>query len=323
MMRDMYITRSGNLKQDENTLLFETDDDSIRIPVKEVSSVHLLNETRLNTRLLQFLSKNHIPAYFYNYYGGYVGCFAPKEEYLSGQIIVDQVLHYHSPHLRLPIAREMVEASVHNIRKTLMQYEIETPCVDSVLEKCSHANSIENLMGYEGAARKEYYSKFNTILKDEFFSFKIREARPPQNPINALLSFGNSLLYNTALSQIFRTPLDPRISFVHEPFERRYSLNLDLADIFKPLIVDRVIFAMVNKNVLSSDDFREETGYCFLNESGRKKFIRAYDEKLKQTLKHPTLKRNVSYRHLIRIECYKLIKHFVEGEEYKAFKIYW
>lgn len=322
-MRDMYITRSGNLKQGENTLLFETDGESIRLPVKEVSSIHLLNETRLNTRLLQFLSKNHIPAYFYNYYGGYVGCFAPREEYLSGRILVNQVLHYHSPQLRLQIAREIVEGSVHNIRKTLMQYGIDSVRIDTILEKCSYSSSINNLMGLEGNAREEYYSRFNSIIKNEFFGFETREIRPPSNPINALLSFGNSLLYNTVLSQIFRTPLDPRVSFVHEPFERRYSLNLDFADIFKPLIVDRVIFTIINKGVLSKSDFREETNYCFLNDAGRKKFIRAYDEKLKQTIKHPTLKRNVSYRHLVRVECYKLIKHILEEEPYHSFRIYW
>lgn len=322
-MRDIYITKSGTLKQDENTLLFDTGTETVRIPVKEVSSIHLLNETRLNSRLLQFLSKNHIPAYFYNYYGGYVGCFAPREQYLSGRIIVKQVLSYHSNPSRLEIAREMVEGAVHNIRKTLMQYETESSRIDVILEKCSYATSIENLMGFEGNARAEYYSKFNSILKEEFFKMETREYNPPPNPINALLSFGNSLLYNTVLSQIFRTPLDPRISFVHEPFERRYSLNLDIADIFKPLISDRVIFTMINKRMLSEEDFREETGHCFLSESGRKKFIQVYDEKLRQTIKHPTLKRNVSYRHLIRIECYKLIKHILEESHYGSFRIYW
>ncbi len=322
-MRDMYITKSGSIKQEDNTLLFQTDDSSIRIPVKEVSSLHLLNETRLNTRFLQFLSKNHIPAYFYNYYGGYVGCFAPREEYLSGKIIVNQVLNYHSPHLRLQIAREMVAGSIHNIRKTLLQYNISSMRIDTVLEKCPYASSVECLMGYEGNARDEYYSKFNSILKNETFNLSNREFRPPSNPTNALLSFGNSLLYNTVLSQIFRTALDPRISFVHEPFERRYSLNLDIADIFKPLITDRVIFSLINKNMLSADDFREETGFCFLNLDGRKKFIQAYDEKLKQTIKHPSLKRNISYKHLIKIECYKLIKHLMEGVSYKSFKIFW
>lgn len=288
-----------------------------------MSSIHLLNETTLNSRLLQFLSKNHIPAYFYNYYGAYIGCFAPREEYLSGKLLVNQVLKYYSLTSRLEIAREMVGGAVHNIRKTLMQYETGSIRIDELLEKCSYATSIENLMGYEGNARAEYYSKFNSILKEEFFKLETRQYNPPPDPINALLSFGNTLLYNTVLSQIFRTPLDPRISFVHEPFVRRYSLNLDIADIFKPLISDRVIFTMINKRMLSKEDFREETGYCFLSDIGRKKFIQIYDEKLKQTIKHPTLKRNVSYRHLIRIECYSLIKHILEETPYNSFRIYW
>ena len=113
------------------------------------------------------------------------------------------------------------------------------------------------------------------------------------------------------------------LAYLHEPFERRYSLNLDIADIFKPLIVDRVIFSLINKQQLNSTHFDKELNYCYLNKEGRTIFLKEYDAKLKTTLRYPGINRNVSYKYMLRLECYKLIKTFLEGKTYNAFKIYW
>ena len=125
------------------------------------------------------------------------------------------------------------------------------------------------------------------------------------------------------LSEIFKTQLDPKVSYLHEPFERRYSLNLDLSEIFKPLIVDRVIFTLINKEMIKPEHFDQELNFCYLNDSGRKIFIQEFDRKLNSTLKYPKLERKVSYRYMLRLECYKLIKNFLEKKPYDSFKIYW
>jgi CRISPR-associated protein Cas1 len=150
-----------------------------------------------------------------------------------------------------------------------------------------------------------------------------REKRPPKNPINALISFANSMIYTAVLNEIYHTQLNPTVSYLHEPSERRYSLSLDIAEIFKPLIADAIIFKLINNNMIKLDDFEEDVNYCYLNDSGRKKFIREFDQKLSTTIKHRKLKRNVSYRTIIRIECYKLIKHFIGDEVYAPFKAWW
>jgi len=159
-------------------------------------------------------------------------------------------------------------------------------------------------------------------LKEEF-PFEKREKHPPSNPVNALLSFGNSLLYTTILSECYQTSLNPTISYLHEPRERRFSLCLDLAEIFKPLIVDTLIFRLINTGVMRPQDFDRELNGCYLNEEGRKKFLQAFDEKLNTTVKHRRLKRKVSYRTLLRLECYKLIRHLLGDEEYTPFKAWW
>lgn len=324
-MRDLYITRSGMLKRKDNSLMLRIgDNEELHIPIHEVESIHILSDIRFNTDLLEFMNKNKILIHFYNYYGSYVGSFCPPAEYSSGVVLIAQVQGYLSDSTRLYFAKEFVLGSIHNMRKALMRYKIDVKPLEK-WKTCVKLKSktINDIMLYEANARKYYYSRFNNILKNESFVFEARNRQPPTDPINALISFGNSLLYNTVLSQIYKTQLDPRISYLHEPFERRNSLNLDLAEIFKPLIVDKVIFNLINHNILKEEDFEKESDYCFLSKNGRKKFIQYYDERLRETIKHRSLRRNVSYKHLIKLECYKLIKHLIENKKYKSFKVYW
>jgi len=194
--------------------------------------------------------------------------------------------------------------------------------ISQELEKAMNCKDIDELMGCEGRARDTYYQSFNLVLKGKFL-FERREKHPPTNPINALISFGNSLIYSAVLSEIYKTQLNPTISYLHEPRERRFSLSLDISEIFKPLIADPIIFRLINNNMLKDEDFEQDVNYCYLTESGREKFIKEFDNKMETTIKHRKLGRNVSYRFLIRLECYKLIKHLLKDEIYKPLKAWW
>ncbi len=131
------------------------------------------------------------------------------------------------------------------------------------------------------------------------------------------------MLYVVALAEIYKTHLDPRIGFLHTTNFRRFTLNLDVAEVFKPILVDRVIFSMLNKQMLKENHFMKELEGVYLNEKGREIFVREFEEKLKSTLKHDKLKRNVSYRRLIRMELYKIEKHLMGEDEYKPFVARW
>ena len=131
------------------------------------------------------------------------------------------------------------------------------------------------------------------------------------------------MCYSQCLRAIHQTQLNPTISYLHSPGERRFSLALDLAEIFKPLLVDRVIFKVLNKREIQQKDFESKLNRVILNEKGKKAFIAAFEERLNETIQHRTLKRNVSYKHLIKLECYKLSKHILGIETYKPFKAWW
>jgi CRISPR-associated protein Cas1 len=146
-----------------------------------------------------------------------------------------------------------------------------------------------------------------------------RVKRPPDNPMNALVSFGNTLLYTKTIAAIYQTHLDQRISFLHEPSEGRFSLSLDLSEVFKPVIVFRTIFDLVNNRKLQVEKHFEN--YCILNEEGRKIFIEAFENRLESVFLHLKLKRKVSYRTALKLDCYKLIKNILEGKEFVPFSL--
>jgi CRISPR-associated protein Cas1 len=193
--------------------------------------------------------------------------------------------------------------------------------INKYLESIPIAVAVDELMGIEGNIRQTYYEAFNLILND--FEMGNRTKQPPQNEVNALISFGNMMCYSYCLRAIHQTQLNPTISYLHTPGERRYSLALDIAEIFKPIIVDRVIFKVLNKKEIQERHFDHRLNKCILNESGKKIFVKEMDERLGETIQHRSLKRKVSYKHLIRLECYKLAKHLLNMEAYKPFKMYW
>ena len=182
---------------------------------------------------------------------------------------------------------------------------------------------IKQLMGVEGNIRKLYYSAWPIIINQKIELDK-RVKRPPDNLINTLISFMNSIIYTKTLSEIYKTQLNPTISYLHEPSDKRFSLCLDVSEVFKPLIVDRTIFSLLNKNMITENDFyTDDGGYYRMKESSIKKVMKALEETLSRSIKHKDLNRDVSYKHLIRLELYKLIKHIINEKNYEGFKIWW
>jgi CRISPR-associated protein Cas1 len=196
--------------------------------------------------------------------------------------------------------------------------------IGALMAKIEQAQSADELRGLEGKIRECYYGVWRYILREgPGIVFEKRVRRPPDNMVNALISFGNSMLYSACLTQIYRTQLNPTISYLHEPGARRFSLALDLSEVFKPLIVDRAIFTLLNTRQLRESHFDQQLNYCHLGEAGRKIFVKAFEEKLQTTLYHRQLKRHVSYQHLIRLECYRLMRHLTDVEPYRAFRAWW
>lgn len=243
--------------------------------------------------------------------------------------MVKQVEHYTDYNKRIEIARKFIDAAAYNIYRNLRYYNSRGKELSEYMDEVDHlrkkipkAKAVDELMGIEGNIRRYYYAAWNVIVNQEI-EFEKRVMHPPDNMINSLISFVNSLIYSKTLSEIYHTQLNPTISYLHEPGARRYSLCLDLSEVFKPLIGDRLIFSLLNRKQITEDSFTKELNFLHLKKEASKLIATEVEDRLKKTIMHKELGKKVSYQYLIRLEAYKLIKHLIGEKEYEGFKIWW
>lgn len=262
MKRTFYLFNPGILERRDNTLKFtpvtETGDSEELgqprfLPVEDVSEFYCFGALRTNSSLFNFLGQKDIAVHFFDYYENYTGSFMPRDSLLSGKMLLAQAAAYRSVKKRQIIARKFIEGAAFNMQKNLQYYnrrgkdmEEMMEMISILAEKIRAVESIEELMGIEGNIRQIYYDAFNLIIND--FEMSGRSKQPPRNEVNALISFGNMMCYTQCLRAIHQTQLNPTISFLHTPGERRFSLALDISEIFKPILVDRVILKCLIKN---------------------------------------------------------------------------
>jgi CRISPR-associated protein Cas1 len=331
MKKTFYVFSTGVFRRRDNTLYFETEAGERRfIPVEDTAEIMVFGEVEINKRFLEFLSRKEIVLHYFNRDGYYMGTFYPREHLNSGYMTLRQAEHYLNPAKRLLIARRIVEGALRNILRVLKYYRSRGKELTEVIAAIENLNgALEEcgdtaaLMAVEGNTREYYYRAFDAIIDQHDFVFEARTRRPPQNHLNTLISFGNTLLYTLCLSEIYRTHLDPRIGFLHATNFRRFTLNLDVAEIFKPIIVDRVIFTLLGRRMLTADDFEKGTRGLLLKDRGKRCFVEKLEEKLRTTIQHREIGRSVSYRRLVRLELYKLEKHLMGEKEYIPFVMTW
>lgn len=335
MKKAYYLFNPGRLSRKDNTLKFTPLDkegnavgDPKYLPVVDVDNLYVFGSLDTNSALFNFLGKSHINVHFFDYYDHYTGSFHAKEYLLSGKVLIAQAAHYSDPSRRLLIAKKFIDGAAYNMLKNLKYYyhrEKDTSSqiarIYELLEGIGSVDNVEMLMGIEGNIRMAYYDAFSSIIGT--FEMGNRIKQPPSNEINAMISFVNTLCYSLCIDMIYRTQLNPTISFLHQPGERRYSLALDVAEIFKPLLADRLIFALFNKKQIQEGDFDKQLNGCLLKDKGRKTVVAAWDEKLRETIMHRDLCRKVSYKNLVKLECYKLVKHVMDMRDYEPFKTWW
>ncbi|KUK82430.1 MAG: CRISPR-associated endonuclease Cas1 [Pelotomaculum thermopropionicum] len=330
MKKTQYIFSSGKLLRKDNTLCFEMEGNRRFIPVEDTGEIMIFGEVDINKKLLEFLSTKEIILHFFNYYGYYMGSFYPREHLNSGYMTLKQAEYYLDEEKRLTVAKEFVRGAAKNIRQVLKYYHGREKdvfdaisAIENLLAPIEDCKDTSTLMAIEGNIRDHYYHAFDQIVDNPDFIFHERSRRPPKNYLNTLISFGNSLMYTVCLSEIYNTHLDPRIGYLHATNFRRFTLNLDVAEIFKPIIIDRLIFTLVGKKMIVKEDFGRETEGIMLKEKAKKCFVENLDDKLKTTINHREIGRPVSYRRLIRLELYKLEKYLMGEKDYQAFVARW
>lgn len=328
--QSLYIYNSGDLKRKDNTLRFTNYEGEKRdVPIERISDIYVMSEMSFNTAFLNYISKYGISIHFFYYYNYYTGSYYPRDALLAGGLLVKQAEYYSDYEKRLQLAKKFLQAAAENIYRNLRYYngrgkdvESQMKEIDRLRNTLSNAETIEMLMGIEGNIRQHYYAAWNAIVNQEI-NFNKRVMHPPDNMINSLISFVNSLIYAKTLSEVYHTQLNPTISYLHEPGARRFSLCLDISEIFKPLVGDRLIFSLLNKRQITEDSFTKELNFLHLKQDASKLIATELEKRLRTTIMHKGLGRKVSYQYLIRLEAYKLVKHLLGEKEYEGFTIWW
>lgn len=329
-MEDYYLFSSGKLERKDNTVRLTRNDGKYKdLKIELTKDLYCFGQIETNTDCLNYLAHFGVPVHFFNYYSFYTGSFYPRQTSVSGTVLLKQVQAYLNDQHRLYYAKKFISGAAENILRNLKYYQNKgrdlqsyIDNIESLLKQLDNMQTVDEAMGIEGKIHIEYYSAWQKIFnKDVDFTKRVR--RPPDNMVNTLISFLNTMMYTTCLSEIYTTQLNPAISFLHSTNERKFSLCLDISEIFKPIVVDRLIFSLINKNMITENDFEKQSNFCYMKPKTKQKVVKAYYDYLQTTIMHRKLHRKVSYQHLIKLECYKLIKSLTEDEPYEPFKMWW
>jgi group II intron reverse transcriptase/maturase len=328
---EYHLLADGILVKKDYSLLFENPEKQMHIPAECTECINIYSDITFSENFFEFASEKNLWINIFDKHGEYLGAYVPRRSSKASKTLLRQAAIYNDPAARLEVAKAFLEGAFHNMRENLKYYRrhMTDERLDqtvAALRECmieaDAAPDVERLMLIEARARGEYYACFNVILPDEDFEFGARTKRPPLDAINALISFGNTVLYRRAASAIYRSRLDIRIGFLHATNNRPESLNLDIAEMFRPVIVDRVIFSLINKEMMDETLHFERVanGGIYMNTEGKKIFLRAFEGKMRQRVK--TGGRSLPYEDLLLREVYKLADHVDGKGRYKPYKYF-
>ncbi len=327
--RNYHIINDGILSRKDFTLLFENEEGKKYLPVETMGSLNVYSNVTFSSSFFEYANQKGLKVAMYDKYGRFVGNFISAKHGSTGTTVLRQATLYNDEAKRLQVAKTIIMASVHNMRSNLRYYykKIGSGALKQGVEQMSEnrkrmneVGNISELLMLEARNRQQYYQCFNEILRSQEFRFEKRTKRPPRDPLNAMLSFGNVCLYQRIATELYKRQLDIRIGFLHATNNRAQSLNLDIAELFKPIIVDRTIFTLLNKGMIhpvSDFEFDEGKG-VYLNVHGKRVFLQEYENKLYQKVAQGETK--VTYDTLIRQETRKIFRLIHYGEAYKPFK---
>ncbi|ADE15990.1 CRISPR-associated protein Cas1 [Nitrosococcus halophilus Nc 4] len=319
-METLFVSREARLRRRENTLSITIEGKTRAFPIETIGHLVLLAESTLNSKLLTLCGKHGVRLSVFDYYGYFKGSFEPFNRNPSGQVKLAQAEILLNETQRMALARELVRGAAHNMQANLLYYRYRGKTgLEAMLKEMKRlvnlipkAQDSSTLMGIEGNLHQWYYKAWKLI--DPVLDFTPRVRRPPNNPINCLLSFLNQLTYTIVRHELFKTHLEETFSLLHSPGNGRSSLSLDLAEPFKPILADSLIFRMLGRKMLDASWFEQYEGVCLLSETGRRNIAEQFSIRLEERYQ------DRSFREWIYREALAIERHFLGVAEYESFK---
>jgi CRISPR-associated protein Cas1 len=298
-----------------------------RVGLATISHLSLFGRVHATSAVLQQMCAQDAGVSFFTSGGWYVGTLAPHS-IVNVRTRIAQFEVAADPARSVRLARELVSSKILNCRTLLRRNSRVKP--DAALdqlrrlaEKARQAPDLETLLGIEGAAGRSYFEQFSTMLSArgfEAFVFEGRNRRPPRDPINALLSFGYSLLARECYSAVLKVGFDPSLGFLHKPRPGRPGLALDLMEEYRPLVADSTVLSAINNAAIQEGDFIRAAGGVALSPEARRAFLGAFERRMGQEITHPIFGYRITYRRVLEVQA-RLLARVVSGElaEYPRF----
>ncbi len=321
-MSTLYITQQGAVvsKTSERLKVTMKKDLLLDVPLIKVSELVLFGNISVTTPAIRTLAKRKIGITYLTQHGEYV-CRVQPEISKNSLLRIEQYKAFLDEERRLAIAKGFVSGKLANLRMTLIRKGGKADEVKQAVARIKAAEkstkktgSLNMLRGHEGDGSAAYFGVFDRLLKAKDVSFSKRVRRPPTDPVNALLSFGYTLLTNDVITAINIVGFDPYIGYLHAEKYGRPSLALDLMEEFRPLIVDLMVIACLNKKILTPSNFKTtETGAYRLTDEGRRTFLQQYENRRKTEFTHAVLDQKMTYQQAFEHQT-RLLAKTLQGE---------
>jgi len=330
--RTLYVNRQGCLVQTRLGRYEITHPDEpapiASVPSVQVDEIVVVGAGTLTSGAVRRCLQDGIPVHFVSvggrYYGGLIG-----EQGHDAARLQRQVLASTQPEAALDLARRFVHGKIRNqvvlLRRAVNRYPEATlrhavAELVRLLRALRRCPSVDGVRGVEGAASAAYFGVFDRLVRMPELSFPGRVRRPPTDPVNALLSFGYTLLHGRLHMLVRLRRLHPFVGFLHAPRQGHAALVSDLQEEWRPLI-DALVLGVVNRREFPPSVFREEgNGGLLLNDEARRRFVARFEGFLTRRYRATPSGRRLTYLHRLDGQVRRLVRHLEEGTPYVPFR---
>jgi CRISPR-associated protein Cas1 len=331
-MSTLYLVQQGaTLRKEQGRFLVQPlKESAVEIPIAEVELVLVFGNIQLTTSAIAACLDAKIPVIFLTQMGEYKGQLWNSEfcDLLSEEAQWQKRL---DAAFQLETARAIVWGKLMNSKQLLLRLnrkrqleDVTTAIVgiSSDIESVEKAETLESLRGYEGIAANRYFAVFGLLITNEGFSLTGRNRRPPKDPVNSLLSFGYTLLYNNVLSLILAEGLNPYLGNLHRSDRKETHLAFDLMEEFRSPVVDTLVMNLINKKILRPTDFTypDKDGGIYLADVARRVFLKHFEERISLQIAYADLKEKISYRRAIQHQIWRYRSALLSEAPYEAFR---
>lgn len=331
-MSTLYLVQQGaTVNKSQGRFLVKAPKEApLEIPAREVKRMLVFGNIQLTTAIISDCLSQQIPVVFLSQLGDYKGHLWSAE---NDDIRVEKVQYQRQDDgaFQLTTARAIVQGKLLNSKQLLLRLNRKRQLdavkgaiagLDRDLAALPHTETLDQLRGYEGSAATRYFRALGQLITNPAFTFTERNRRPPKDPVNSLLSFGYTLLYNNVLSLILAEGLNPYLGNLHGSEKKQTFLAFDLTEEFRSPVVDSLVMRLINQKFFKPTDFTwpNESGGIYLNDAARRPFLKQFEERLSQTVQHPDVSEPVSYRRIIQLQIKRYKQALLNDIPYEAYR---